>query len=166
MPAIRLRPLRHPLMLAALLAAMPAAFAQPPIEQQMSREQFKATGLDKLSAQELANLNAWLNNTLEIETTKAARLAKEKVETENRGFLSFGKSDPILARIAGEFRGFAKGRSWTLDNGQVWEQVDTATLVGVRKTDPQVRITPSVFGNAWYMQIDGYNTRASVKRTK
>lgn len=166
MPSIRLRPLWNSLILFALLTAVPAAFAQPPIEQTMTPEQFKAAGLDKLSPQELANLNAWLNNTLEVETTKAANLAKDKVETENRGFLSFGKSDPIVAKIAGEFRGFAKGRSWTLDNGQVWEQVDAASLVGVRKTDPQVRITPSVIGNNWYMQIDGYNTHASVRRVK
>ena len=150
----------------ALACASLAAHAAPPIEQQMTPEQFKAAGLDKLSPQELAHLNAWLNNTLEVETTKAASLAKDKVEQENRGFLAFGKSDPIVAKISGEFRGFARGRSWTLDNGQVWEQVDNASLVGARKTDPQVRITPSIIGNNWYMQIDGYNTRASVRRVK
>ena len=166
MPMIRLRPLQVSLALAALLAIAPAAHAQPPIERQMTPEQFKAAGLDKLSPQELANLNAWLDNTLEVETTKAAQLAKDKVETENRGFLSFGKSDPIVARIVGEFRGFARGRSWTLDNGQVWEQMDTASLAGVRKTDPQVKIAPSVIGNNWFMQIEGYNTRASVRRVK
>jgi hypothetical protein len=166
MSTIRPRPIWNSLMLLALLGFASAAHAQPPIEKQMTPEQFKAAGLDKLSPAELANLNAWLNNTLEVETAKAATLAKDKVETENRGFLSFGKSDPIVARITGEFRGFAKGRSWTLDNGQVWEQIDGASLAGVRKTDPQVRITPSLIGNAWYMQIDGYNTRASVRRTK
>ena len=75
-------------------------------------------------------------------------------------------SRPNFARIAGEFRGFARGRKWTLDNGQEWEQVDDATLAGARKTGPQVRITPSLVGNAWYMQIEGYNKRASVRRTK
>lgn len=166
MPMIRPRPFWNSLMLLTLLSCASAAFAQPPIEKQMTPEQFKAAGLDKLSPAELANLNAWLNNTLEVETAKAATLAKNKVETEHRGFFSFGKADPIVAKIAGEFRGFAKGRSWTLDNGQVWEQVDGASLAGVRKTDPQVRITPSLVGNSWYMQIDGYNTRASVRRTK
>ena len=165
MPMIRLRPLPS-FVFAALLALAPAAYAQPPIEQQMTPEQFKASGLDKLSSQELANLNAWLNNTLEVETTKAAKLATDKVETENRGFLSFGKSDPIVGKIVGEFRGFAIGRSWTLDNGQVWEQVDSASLAGVRKPEPQVRITPSIMGSKWYMQIEGYNTRAGVRRVK
>jgi hypothetical protein len=166
MSVIRLRPLWNSLMFAALFVAAPVVFAQPPVEQQMTPEQFKATGLDKLSAQELANLNAWLNNTLEVETTKAAKQAKELVETENRGFLNFGKSDPIVAKITGEFRGFAKGSRWTLDNGQVWEQVDSSSLASVRKTEPQVRITPSLIGNNWFMQIEGYNTRASVKRVK
>ena len=166
MPMPRLRPLRFPLALAALLALAPSTYAQPPIEQQMTPEQFRAAGLEKLSPQELAHLNAWLNNTLEVETTKAAALAKDKIETENRGFLPTGKRDPIVAKIAGEFRGFAIGRSWTLDNGQVWEQVDEASLVGVRKTDPQVRITPSMVGTKWYLQIEGHNTRAGVRRVK
>jgi len=146
MPVNRPRPLNFSLALAALLVVAPTAYAQPPIEQQMTPEQFKASGLEKLSPQELANLNAWLNNTLEVETTKAATIAKEKVETENRGF--------------------APGRSWTLDNGQVWEQFDSASLAGARKTDPQVRITPAVIGNKWYMQVEGYNTRAGVRRVK
>jgi hypothetical protein len=166
MPTTHPRPIWNSLMLLALLGFASAASAQPPIEKQMTPEQFKAAGLDKLSPAELTNLNAWLNNTLEVETTKAATLAKEKVETENRGFLSFGKSDPIVTRITGEFRGFAKGRRWTLDNGQEWEQIDDATLAGARKTDPQVKITPSLVGNAWYMQVEGYNKRASVRRMK
>ena len=111
MPMPRLRPLRFPLALAALLALAPSTYAQPPIEQQMTPEQFRAAGLEKLSPQELAHLNAWLNNTLEVETTKAAALAKDKIETENRGFLPTGKRDPIVAKIAGEFRGFAIGRT-------------------------------------------------------
>lgn len=166
MPRIRLRPFWNSLMLAALLGVVSTAQAQPPIEQQMTPEQFKAAGLDKLSPQELANLNAWLNNTLEVETEKAAKLAKDKVETENRGFLAFGKTDPIVAKISGEFRGFARGRSWTLDNGQVWEQVDDASLAGARKANPEVKITPSLVGNNWYLQVEGYNKRASVRRVK
>ena len=165
MPTIRLRPLPV-FVFAALLALAPAAFAQTPLEQQMSPEQFKATGLDKLSPQELANLNAWLNNTLEVETTKAAALAKDKVESENRGFATFGKSDPIVDKMVGEFRGFSRGRSWTLENGQVWEQIDDASLPGVKLSSPGVRITPSLLGNTWYLAVEGYNTRAKVQRVK
>lgn len=164
--AMSFRSLRPFLVAALLLPGLALAQTPKRIEQQMTPEQFKAAGLDQLTPAQLGNLNGWLNNTLDVETTRAAANAKKKVEDDNRGFLSFGTTDPIAARINGEFRGFAQGRSWTLDNGQVWRQVDEASLVGVRKTDPSVKINPSLVGNAWYMAIEGYNTRAKVERIK
>jgi hypothetical protein len=157
--------------LAVLLALAPGAFAQPPtaklpIEQQMTTEQFKAAGLHQLNREQLANLNAWLNGTIEAEVSKAKVTAKKQVEEENRGFFNFGSADPIVARISGDFRGFNNHRSYTLDNGQVWQQTEAATLVGVRLSNPEVRITPSRVGNAWYMQVKGYSTRAKVQRVK
>lgn len=150
----------------SLLAGWAVAQAPARIEQQMTPAEFRAAGLDRLDPAQLANLNAWLNRTLETETTRAAASAKQKVEDDNRGFFNFGSTQPIAARIAGEFRGFARGRQWTLDNGQVWRQVDEASLAGVRKDAPAVRINPALIGNAWYMAIDGYNTRAKVERIK
>jgi len=157
--------LRPVLLVAALLIALPAA-AQQRIEQQMSPEQFKAAGLDRLSPEQLSNLNAWLNGKIDTVKQTASAEAKKKVEVESRGFYNFGSSEPIVAHIDGEFRGFGPGRQWTLDNGQVWRQDDDASLAGVRKTNPGVRINPSLIGNAWYMAIDGYNTRAKVSRVK
>ena len=149
-----------------LLALAPCAAAQQRIEQQMSPEQFKATGLDRLSPEQLANLNAWLNGKLEIETAKAAETAKKKVVEENRGFAPFGSTEPITGSINGDFRGFGKGRTYTLDNGQVWEQVDDARLAGAHLTNPQVKITPTIAGNTWYLAVKGFNTRAKVQRVK
>ena len=146
-----------------------AALAQegaPRIEQQMTPEQFRAAGLDRLTPEQLASLNAWLNRTVVAETQKAAAQAKKKVEDENRGFLNFGSDEPIVSTFKGEFRGFAKGRRYVLANGQEWEQTDTASLPGVRLTDPGVRITPGIMGSVWYMQVGKYNTRAKVKRIK
>lgn len=157
----------RPLVVCAALAFISCAFAQqPPIERQMTPEQFRSAGLEKLTTEELAQLNAWLNRTVEVETAKAAVEAKRKVVDENRGFITFGSNEPIVARIAGEFRGLGKGRSYTLDNGQVWQQVDEASLAGARKDSPEARITPSLVGNAWYLAIEGYNTRAKVQRVK
>lgn len=136
------------------------------IEQQMTSEQFRAAGLDRLTPEQLANLNAWLNRTLVVETQKAAAQAKQKVQDDSRGFLSFGSSAPILSRVSGEFRGFAQGRRYVLANGQEWEQVDAATLAGVRLAEPEVKIIPSMVGNAWYMQVGKYGTRAKVRRIK
>ncbi|MBJ6980157.1 MULTISPECIES: hypothetical protein [unclassified Luteimonas] len=159
-------PVRRLLLAALLVAAAPALAQQQPIESRMTPEEFKATGLDQLDAAQLARLNAWLGRTIEGETEKAAATAKRKVEDENRGFLSFGSSEPVTGRIAGTFSGFARGREYTLDNGQVWRQIDGASLAGVRREAPTVRITPSLVGNAWYMAVEGSNTRAKVERVK
>jgi hypothetical protein len=159
----------------ALLCALPSLAAaqsesqppdQRPIEQRMTPEEFRAAGLDKLGPDELAALNAWLRGTLQAETTRAAAQAEKKVKDENRGFLSFGSEEPIVARIPGQFTGFARGRRYVLDNGQVWEQVDNASIPGARLTDPEVRIRPAVLGNVWYMRVQGYSTNAKVKRVK
>ncbi len=158
----------RPLLLALLMALAPGAFAQqqPTIEQQMTPAQFRAAGLEQLNAEQLANLNAWLHGTIEAEAGKAAASAKKRVEDSNRGFLNFGSSEPVVAGISGEFRGFARGRTYTLDNGQVWQQTDEATLAGVRLTNPPVKITPSLVGNSWYLQVGNYNVRAKVLRIK
>ena len=139
---------------------------QRPIEQQMTAEEFAAAGLGKLSAQELANLNAWLRGTLRAEAERAASRAEDKVKDDNRGFFHFGSDEPIVARIQGRFEGFGPNRRYTLDNGQVWKQVDSRRLAGVRLDNPQVRIKPAVFGNVWYLQVEGYNTNTKVERVK
>lgn len=140
------------------------------LQQAMSEAEFKAAGLDKLSSSELAALNAWLQRKVVQETEVAVAAAKEstrkEVEQENRGFFDFGTKEPIESAIAGEFGGFAKGRQYTLANGQVWEQIEPASLAGVRKTNPAVIIKPSNFGNKWFLQIKGYNTAAPVRRIK
>jgi len=154
------------LVLATMTAVAQETSPQRPLQQEMTPEEFKAAGLDKLSAAELANLNAWLDRKIDIETERAAAQAEDNVKSGARGFFNFGSTEPIVSTIAGEFRGFAKGRNYVLANGQEWEQTDTASLAGVRKTDPAVTLTPSLVGNDWYMRIDGYNTRAKVRRIK
>ncbi|MFD1298649.1 hypothetical protein ACFQ4Q_18655 [Lysobacter gummosus] len=170
-PPTALRRLPTAFALAACLAtalAAPAAMAQQKIEQQMSAEQFKNAGLTKLSDTELSNLNAWLNHTVDAETSKAAVKAKEESKHERTGFLSVGASkEPVVARLNGSFTGFNRGQTYVLDNGQEWRQEDNADLPGVRTLEsPQVRITPSIIGNAWYLSVQGYNTRAKVSRVK
>lgn len=171
------------LVCAGLLAVAPAAAfaqaAQPAqgqrIQDQMTAAQFKAAGLDQLDATQLANLNTWLNRTLEVETSKAAEVAAAQArEAESGqsdgGFFDGGwfdgeSSDAIESRIVGTFDGFGEGLEYTLDNGQVWVQTDSANLEGVTLSNPEVTIEPGVFG-VWYLTVGDYNTRAKVKRVK
>ena len=163
---------------AALLCTAGAALAQDAapdprtgnLRASMTEAEFKVAGLEKLSATELSALEAWLQRKVVQETAVAVEVAKQEgrkeVQLATRGFFDFGSEEPIVSTLEGEFRGFGKGRDYTLQNGQVWEQVDNASLAGVRKTNPGVRITPSRVGNNWYLRIEGYNTAASVRRVK
>lgn len=155
------------LMLAFVLAcAAPAALAQQSLQQQMTAEEFRAAGLDKLSAGELASLDRWLQRQVEEETIVAAEHAREEARQEAEA-AAVGRSgsdrEVIQSTIVGEFKGFGRRFRYTLANGQVWEQTDASRLDGVRLTDPAVTINPGIMG-AWFLRIDGYNTRAKVKR--
>lgn len=169
----RTRTIASAIALAALLPLASSALAQQKIEQQMTYEQFKAAGLDQLSPQQLANLNAWLDGKLQVETAKAvetaaaAGVAAKATDDDRRGLFAPRESrEPISAKVQGDFTGFGKGRQFTLDNGQVWRQVDDASIGGANLPSPAIKITPSVIGGAWYMSVDGYNTRAKVQRVK
>jgi hypothetical protein len=163
-----------PLVLCAALAvsAAPAAAQRTvagDLQTQMSAQEFKAAGLDKLSPQELSALNGWLQGKVAKETAVALEKAKEEgrqeVIVKNRGFFDFGSQEPIESTLVGEFTGFSKGRRYVLANGQEWEQTEPASLSSVRRSAPKVKITPGFMG-VWYMQIDNYNTRAKVRRIK
>ncbi|WMJ70212.1 hypothetical protein [Stenotrophomonas sp. 24(2023)] len=169
-----LRPLSLALALCSVsLPALAQRVVAGDLQTQMSPAEFKAAGLDKLNAGELATLNRWLQGTVEKATTEAVAEVREKAREEgrqevivkNRGFFDFGSKEPINAVLTGDFRGFGKGRTYVLDNGQEWEQTDATTLAGIRKTSPKVAISPGVLG-AWYLKVEGVNTQAKVRRTK
>ncbi|NZA28516.1 hypothetical protein H0E84_19255 [Luteimonas sp. SJ-92] len=150
-----------------LLACAAQAVAQQSIRERMTPQEFSAAGLDKLAPEELAALDAWLQRRAGDDAAAAVEQAREEgrqeVVRKHRGFFDFGTNEPIEGHLVGEFNGFAKGRRYTLDNGQVWEQTEAATLAGVRATDPKVTIRPGSLG-VWWLRIDGYNTRAKVRR--
>ncbi|MDF2481131.1 MAG: hypothetical protein K0R79_1488 [Stenotrophomonas indicatrix] len=178
MPSITL-PFRPRLLACAavLLSLSTPALAQRVVQgdlqQQMSPAEFKAAGLDKLNAAELATLNRWLQGKVEAATTEAVAAVREEAREEgrqevivkNRGFFDFGSNEPISSVLQGEFRGFGKGRIYVLDNGQQWEQTDATSISGVRKQSPKVSISPGVMG-VWYLKVEGVNTQPKVRRTK
>ncbi|HVJ37795.1 MAG TPA: hypothetical protein VM687_08330 [Stenotrophomonas sp.] len=179
-----LRPLATALGLAIALslpasAALPQRAASGDLQQDMTPAQFKAAGLDKLTAAELAALNDWLHGKVEQVAQTAAQAdagasgaalaqareeGRQEVIRKNRGFFDFGSKEPIQSTIAGEFAGFGKGRRYVLANGQEWEQTES-TSVSLRKQNPKVTIKPGLAG-AWYLQVEGSNTMPKVRRVK
>ena len=157
-------PVRSIFLATLLFVAAPAA-AQQAIEARMTPEEFKAAGLDKLSATELAHLNAWLGHTIGSASEQAASAARAEVQPAAAAPVAAPRG-PIESRLVGSFAGFANGREYTLENGQVWQQVDGSSLPGVRLEAPVVHLNRAMIGDTWFLRVEGYNTRAKVKRIR
>jgi hypothetical protein len=128
---------------------------------EMSPDEFKKAGLDKLSPAELRTLNEWLKGYRHAAETKAAEKAtadtKEEAKQEataeakkgfNRSWLS---TDKIFSRIDGEFHGLRRdGKKIIirLEDGTVWKQAnETDKVYEAKLTDhPPVMVTHSVIG--------------------
>ena len=165
--------LRHLLVALTLcIAAAPLAFAQQfsSLEERMSTQEFKAAGLDKLSPEELAKLNAFIRNEVNVRTAQAHEAGareQNKSDAARIGFKDYyGDRGEIVSRIPGTFHGWSGGTTFTLENGQVWRQIDGAQFVGVNIENAVVHITPSLVGNGWFLQVEGYGSYAKVERVQ
>lgn len=105
------------LVVVALAGAFPirGAFAQDAgedVQQKMTPQEFKAAGLDKLSANELQSLNKWLNGYRET-TVKTAKKTAERQAAE-----------VSESRVDGTFNGIGGGTVIRLEDGTVWKQAN------------------------------------------
>ena len=138
--------------------------------QEMSPEEFKRMGLDKLSPAELQTLNEWLRGYKHQTEAKAAAEATEqtreqakqegreegRAEARAEAKKEFGRNwlttDKIYSRIQGEFHGLAKGGKRmiiVLEDGTVWKQANETDKVldPPKLTDnPPVMLTKSFAG--------------------
>ncbi|WP_199100523.1 hypothetical protein [Dyella sp. ASV21] len=151
-----------PLLLSTALALPSIAFAAEqyvPLQQRMSPEDFKAAGLDKLSPDELKNLDAWLSGH--------GKTVTKMVDASGNPVFYTGKEKvgPIQARVQGSFAGFNGHSEFTLDNGQMWKQADTTSISCLAADSPKVTIRRSLLGN-WMMAVDGCSTTTAVVRTR
>lgn len=170
--------------LLAVLAAPPLAARPEPVQlkTEMAPAEFSEAGLEKLTPDELAALEAWLNRRIDarVERRVAEREEAEKVERERRGRQSFGADTlPERARaavaddvspkfieseIAGDFGGFEGGTTVRLANGQVWRQTDGRTYY-VSGEDLKVRIRRGALGS-YLLTVEGANRSVYVERVR
>jgi hypothetical protein len=116
------------------------------LQDAMTADEFKAAGLDKLSAEELKNLNAWLQGYRQTAETKAAEKAtaevKTKVASESRT-----KMDSILSRVDGTFTGLTGHTIIKLEDGTTWKQANVDDRYHAQITDhPPVKVSRGTFG--------------------
>jgi hypothetical protein len=106
------------LLMLLLLLASPSSRADsepfPGIQQLMTAEEFKASGMEKLSPDELKSLNNWLIGYTAWEAPNQRRTSEEVQEAE--------KAFEIEANLRPPFTGWTGKTVFYLDNGQVWRQ--------------------------------------------
>lgn len=151
-----------PLLMSVALAVPAVSFAADqyvPLQQRMTPDEFKAAGLDKLSPDELKNLDGWLSGHGKSVTKMVDESGKPVFYPTSE------KAGPIAAHVQGHFIGFNGNGQFTLDNGQVWQQADGTKIACLSADNPKVTIRRSLMGN-WMMAVDGCNDNATVRRVK
>ena len=133
----------------------------------MSAADFRATGLDRLSDAQLQALDAWIGSYAQKQAsarcTPSASDAAPAVNSAEQPPATAGKSgDAVVARLVGNFTGWANGKRFTLDNGQVWEQIDDTLVSHSSLVDPKVTITGGLF-NARYLSVEGVSDSVVVR---
>ena len=140
--------------LCAMLASVEPARGAPPemsgsIKGMMSAEEFKAAGLNKLSADELQKLDAWLQGYRQVTEQTAEKKATTKAAAE-----SHAKLDLLVSRVDGTFNGLTGRTVIRLEDGTVWKQANADDRYRSRVTDhPAAAVIHGVFG--YKMRLEG-----------
>ena len=153
--------LTQSLLLAGLCLGTAAIAADAPdfdVMKSMSAADFRASGLDKLSDAQIKSLDAWFA-AYQQQHALTCNAATAVAPAASAGTF------PLTAHIVGQFHGWSGSTRVTLDNGQVWEQMDDATVTAGRMTNPKVTITRGLL-NSFYMSVEGVNDSVLVKRIK
>ncbi len=137
--------------LCLILGFAERAHSAPPemsgnIKEMMSPEEFKAAGLNKLSADELQKLDAWLQGYRQTTEQAAEKKATARA--------SRTKMDLIVSRVDGQFNGLTGRTIIRLEDGTVWKQANADDRYHAKVTDhPAAAVMHGVFG--YKMQIEG-----------
>jgi len=156
--------MRRSLLLAiAVLLSLPAFAGERtwvPIQQRLSAEQMRATGLDTLSSEQLTLLNQLLS-----EDRAADLRAADAQRTQDESGLRQKRTPPqaFSATVPGSSRAWTQGQTLVLDNGQRWRVVDSGVNFGRPVTDAKVTIAPGFLG-AWYLRMDDGTPPIKVQR--
>lgn len=124
---------------------------------------FRPTGLDEAAiadAELIAESQSEITSELSAKSSRIDEFGAEQIEFPPVTF--------IESRLVGDFNGWNGKTVFTLENGQVWRQVNN----NIRDysppkplTQPVVMISKGMFGS-YNMQVDGVKRIVQVKRVK
>ncbi len=161
-----------------LLATLPLSllFATD-LTDTLTTEEFESAGLQKLTPEELANLNALWNRQNEAEqppapassspaeAPKAKPSSHDDLVGKEQVAVDVSKAPKkIESRIVGTFNGWYGETVFHLENGQVWQQRITDVQKYSPTENPKVTVQKSLGG--YRLRIDGYRQTCPVKRIK
>lgn len=133
------------------------------LKERMGEEEFRAAGLHKLSSDELATLEAWLEGR---ESEDSADQVAAESETDERGLEEESGRTTIESRIVGTFSGWkGRGTTFELENGMVWRVTEDESFVTREVENPKVEVRPGAFGT-WRLHIEDHRTWARVRRVR
>lgn len=179
--------LRFGLALTSVLALVLGTLtAEAGLRDEMDAEAFRAMGLHKLSAEELAALEAYLDarkapapeanaQRQELSARPSSPASDSKPSKPAEPVAEFGQeqlpreteqSAPTLieARIVGEFRGWDGNTAFRLDNGQIWKQRVGGKYRSRARTNPEVIVEKGRFG--YYLKLVETGRSVGVKRIR
>jgi biotin carboxyl carrier protein len=181
--------LRKRLWMLLLCLAPVVGFASEPyvaIEQRLTAEQRKATGLDTLTAEQLALLNRLLSEdraqavqaasaaateaATQAAAQAAAATAAETVaapappprEMDTSRYLGLDQK-PIASRVKGTVTGWQPGTEFALENGQVWKVLKGSRTLDEPVESPAILVVPGLAGR-WFLQVHEDLPKARVYR--
>jgi len=117
----------------------------------MSLADYKACGLEKLTTEELQNLELWIQSTV-VQLVSALREDAAP-----------GPTGSIESRISGDFEGWDGETVFVLDNGQIWQQSSYAYHYHYAYR-PEVLIYR--VGARYKMKVEGVSESIYVHRLK
>jgi hypothetical protein len=138
------------------------------LEEQMTGKEFNASGLEKLTPQELDELNAWIRKhslatlATTTTTTKAAPVAAA-AEKDNRGRKGDDDRSTITSKLDGKFTGWDGQTVFKLENGMIWAQKGKKKFHSKEISNPVVIIESGMFG-VWNLRIEGIDEEVRVLR--
>lgn len=136
----------------------------------MVPEDYAASGLDKLSADELLHLSEWVEKYRDGAITGPPPLPKKSTEmTEEEKVVVRQKNEEekafeLVANVIPSFKGWSGKTVFHLDNGQVWQQRQTSR-VKYSGDDATVVITRNAMGGYVMRHPDSGRT-VGVKRIR
>lgn len=154
-----------------VMAWVPAGFAQQQaphvnIEQRLTPEQMRDTGLDQLTPAQLALLNRLLGEQVEARAQERAEViarSQPPARPRDEGSLIGLNDEPIHARLKGTVAGWEPGTVFELDNGQQWKVLKGRMKLSRPLESPEIVVVPGVAGR-WFLQVEEDTPKARVYR--